>query len=69
MGRFLQVTLVQQGTPAEPRSRSKRNVAVLGSKIPRQVLTFLNGLLGSTLLSGLLPAESARGVVNSPRSE
>ena len=54
------VTPVQQDTPAEPRSRSERNVAVLGSKEPRQVLTFLNGLRGSILLSGLLPAESAR---------
>ena len=61
------VTPVQQDTPAEPRSRSERNVAVLGSKGPRQVLTFLNGLRGSILLYRLLPAEKARGVVNSPR--
>ncbi len=66
---FLQGTPVQQDTPTEPRSRSERNVAVLGSKEPRQVLTFLNGLRGSILLYELLPAESARGVVNSPRGD
>ncbi len=31
--------------PKSPRFRSARNVAVLGSKEPRQVLTFLNGFL------------------------
>ena len=31
--------------PKSPRFRSARNVAVLGSKKPRQVLTFLNGFL------------------------
>ena len=31
--------------PKSPRFRSARNVAVLGSKGPRQVLTFLNGFL------------------------
>ena len=55
-----QVTPVQQAIPKEPRSRSKRNVAVLGSKEPRQVLTFLNGLLGNSLLYGLPAAESGK---------
>ena len=34
----------RSGMPVQTRSRSDKNVAVLGSKGPRQVLTFLNGL-------------------------
>ena len=39
------VTPSAEHMPVQTRSRSARNVAVLGSKIPRQALTFLKGLL------------------------
>ncbi len=35
----------QGNSPSSARSRSVKNVAVPGSKIPRQVLTFFKGLL------------------------
>ena len=53
------VTPLCQRIPESPRSRSARNVTVLGSKKPRQVLTFLNGLLreSSDAMAGYGSAE------------